>query len=257
MIGASAATPGTGTVDIAFPSDDRYARLDNNLSIKLTKDMANLLGLFYSAISTGGRALLVQPKKIDKAFLKCCLSTDNDPTQGWHHHFRNPVALTPLAKLTARSVNATDEDTLIGMMLGTGFLDPKPMSIDEIIDGYSDTTIDANAWSDCEITWNQDIEEGLYSIVGMRGSVWLTANAWSALMRVNIPGNPSWKPGVPATIAEADHEELQSQTYEPWTFFGDMGVTFRSPEQMPNIQVLSPAAHTDENIQLMLKRVGN
>jgi hypothetical protein len=218
--------------------------------------MKYILGVLYSAISTGARALIRQPKRTDKSFLKCCLSTDLDQTQGYHDHYKAPISLNPNGKLQALSVNATDEDTLIGLALGNGFIDPKPMTIDEIIDGYSDTTITALAWTACPITWNQDIEAGKYSIVGMRASAFLAANLWSTLVRVNIPGNQAWKPGVPATLAEADHEELQSQTHEPWTFWGDMGVTFNAPEQMPNIEVLSPSAVTDENIQLMLKKVG-
>jgi len=256
LIGCTEATPGTGTVNIAFPQDDRYARLDANDSIKITQDLAMVLGVFSGAISTGGAALLRQPGEIDKAFLKSALLTDNDPIKGYHDHYKNPIPLKVASKLQVLSVNGTDEDTLIGLALGTGYLDPKPQPIDEIISGFSDTTITALAWSPCAVTWNQDLKAGKYSIVGMRGSVYLAANAWSALMRLNIPGNTTWKPGVPAAISQADHEEYQLVTYEPWKFWGDIGVTFNAPEQMPNIEVLSPAAHTDQNIQLMLKKVG-
>lgn len=255
LIGATEAAPGTGTVNIAFPQDDRYARLDANDSIKVTEDLAQLLGVLYSAESTGARALIRQPGEIDKSFLKCSLTSDLDQTQGYTDLFKSPIALKIGSKLQALSVNATDEDTIIGLLMGTGFLDPAPMNIDEIIDGFSDTTITANQWSPCAVTWNQDLKDGTYSIVGMRASVFLAANPWTSLIRISIPGNPIWKPGVIATIAEADHEELQSQTMEPWVLWGDMGVTFKAPEQMPNIEALSPSAITDENVQLYLKKV--
>lgn len=255
LIGASEAAPGTGTVNVAFPADDRYSRLDANDSIRISKGMLHLLGVLYSAESTGARALVRQPKQTDKSFLKCSLTTDLDQSQGYEDHFKSPVKLVE-GKLECLSVNATDEDTLIGLLLGNGFINPAPFTIDEIIDGYSDTTITALAWSDCPITWNQDLEKGKYSIVGMRASVFLAANLWASLVRLDIPANQQWKPGVIATLAEADHEELQSQTYEPWTIWGDMGVTFNAPDQMPNIEVLSPSAVTDENIQLALKKVG-
>ena len=214
-----------------------------------------LLGVYSGAISTGGACLIRQPGEIDKAFLKSALITDNDVIKGYHDHYKFPIPLKVGSKLQALSVNATDEDTLIGLALGTGYLDPKPQLVDEIISGFSDTTITALQWSQCAVTWNQDLKSGTYSIVGMRGSVFLAANAWTALMRISIPGQPAWKPGVPAPVAQADHEEYQLTTYEPWKMWGDIGVTFKAPEQMPNIEVLSPAAHTDENIQLMLKRV--
>lgn len=254
IIGAVEAAPGTGSVNIAFPQDDRYRRIDANDAIILNKKMTKLLGLLYAAESTGGRALLQQPGKVDKAFLRCCLSTDLDPSQGYHDHFKNPVALEA-DKLEALSVNATDEDTIIGMLLGNGFINPPPFTIDEIIDGYSDTTVTANAWTPCAITWNQALKKGTYSIVGMRASIWLTANLWAGLMRIAIPDKTDWKPGVPAALAEADHEEFQSQALEPWVLWGDMGVTFEAPDQMPDVEVLSLSAVTDENVQLMLKKV--
>lgn len=257
IVGAGEATPGAGTVNLAFPQDDRYARVDGVDSIKISSDLEYLLGVHYSAIATGARALIRQPGEIDKSFLKCQLSADNDATLGYQDLFRTPIQLKVGSKLEVLSVNAGDEDTLIGLLLGTGSITPAPFTIDEIIDGFSDTTIaTAMVWNPCPITWNQDLKAGLYSIVGMRASVFLAANAWATLMRLVIPGNPSWRPGVPCTIAEADHEEFQSQTTEPWTIWGDMGVTFNAPEEMPNIEVLSNALHTDENIQLMLKKVG-
>lgn len=252
LIGASEAAAGTGTVAIAFPLDNVYRRTDNNDAILLKPNMINLLGLLYSAESTGARCLLRQPEKLDKSFLKCCLTSDLDPSQGWHDHFKAPVKLEE-DKLSVYSVNATDEDTIVGLMLGDQYLNTEPFTIDEIIDGYSDTTVTANTWTDCAVTWNQTLRKGRYSVVGMRGSVYLAANPWTALMRLD---HPDWKIGVPATIAEADHEELQSQTNEPWCLFGNIGVEFNAPEEIPDIQVLSPAAHTDENVQLMLQRVG-
>lgn len=255
LIGANEAAPGTGTVNVAFPQDDRYSRFDSNDSIRISKGMLHLLGVLYAAESTGARALIRQPKQTDKAFLKCALTTDLDPTQGYEHYFKNPIKLVE-GKLEAFSVNATDEDTIIGLMLGSGYIDPKPQTIDEIIDGYSDTTATALTWSDCTMTWNQSLAKGTYSVIGMRASVFLAANLWTTLVRLNIPSNTLWKPGVPATLAEADHEELQSQTFEPWNFWGDIGVKFNAPDQMPNIQVLSPSAVTDENVQLALKKVG-
>jgi len=256
LIGCTEATPGTGTVLVAFPNDDRVARLDANDSIKITEKHKALLGVLYSATTTGARALIRQPGEIDKSFLKCGLITDLDPIQSYSDQFKFPIMLKVGSKLQALSVNATDEETLIGLMLGTGFINPQPFAIDEVIDGYSDTTATALAWSPCPITWNQDLKAGKYSIVGMRCSTWLTANHWLGLARLVIPGNPAWKPGVPTALAEADHEEYQSITAEPWKFWGDIGVTFNAPEEMPNIEVLGPSAVTDENVQLYLKKVG-
>lgn len=256
IIGACEATPGTGTVNVAFPQDDRYARLDANDSIKISADLQYLLGTYYAAASTGARVLLRQPGEIDKAFLKCCLNEDLDPVQGYEPLFKTPISLKVGSKLEALSVNATDEATLVGLLVGTGIINPQPQTVDEIIDGYSDTAVTALTWTQCPVTWNQDLKNGKYSVIGMRSSIFKAANPMISLARLSIPGHPQWKPGVPTTVAEADHEELQSQTYEPYVFWGDIGVTFQAPEEMPNLEVLALTANTDENVQLFLKKIG-
>lgn len=255
IIGASEAAPGTGTVNIAFPLDPLYSRLDANDSIRVTPQLAYLLGVFYAAESTAARVLVRQPARTDKAFLKSQLTTDLDPTQGYTHLFPSPIPLDVESKLEVLSVNATDEDTLVGLIVGTGYIAPKPDLITDVIDGYGDTTITANAWTDCAITWNQSLKQGTYSIVGMKASAFLAANLWAGLTRLVVPGHPEIRCGVPTALAEADHEEYQSVTFEPFSYWGDVGMTFTAPDQMPNVSCLSPSAWTDQNIQLMLKRV--
>lgn len=255
IIAAGEATPGTGTVNIAFPLDPLYSRLDGNDAIRVTPDLQYVLGVHYAAATTAGSILLRQPAQVDKAFIKSQLYTDNDPTQGYTHMFNRPVPLEANSKLELLSVNATDEVTSVGLILGTGYVAPKPDIVTDSISGYSDTTITAYAWTDCAITWNQSLKQGVYSIVGMKASAYLAANLWAGFIRLQVPGHPEIKCGVPAALAEADHEEYQSVTTEPYTYWGDLGMTFEAPQQMPNISAWSPSAWTDENIQLLLKRV--
>lgn len=255
IIGATEAAPGTGTVNIAFPLDPLYARLDANDAIRVGPQLQYLLGVIYAAESTAARVLIRQPAHVDKSFIKSMLTTDLDPTQGYTHLFSSPIPLEVGSKLEVLSVNATDEDTLVGLIVGTGYIAPKPDMITDIIDGYSDTTITANAWTDCSISWNQSLKAGTYSIVGMKASAYLAANLWTGLTRLTVPGHPEIRCGVPTALAEADHEEYQSVTFEPYSYWGDLGMTFEAPNEMPNISCLSPSAWTDENIMLMLKRV--
>ncbi len=258
MVGFGEATPGAGTVPVAVGGGEQlYSLLDAGDSILVTEATPFVLGLFASGIATMGAAILRQPGKTDKAVIKSCLQTDNDPAQGFSDFMKTPLVLKPKAKLTALSVNAADEDTLIGIMLGTGPFPRRDYVIDEVISGFADVTIAAaSTWMPVPITWNKDPPEGVYSIVGMRGSAFLAANLWSALMRLVIPGHPEYRPGVPVTLAEADHEEMQSQTYEPWVNWGQIGIQFKAPEQMPNAEILSTSLITDENIELRLMRVG-
>lgn len=258
MVGFGEATPGAGIVPVAVGvGENLYSLLDAGDAILVTEATPFILGVFASAIGTMGAVHLAQPGRVTKALIKSCLQTDFDPAQGFSNFMKNPLVLEPKAKLTALSVNAADEDTLIGIMLGTGPFPTTNYVVDEVISGFSDTTIGtASQWNGVPITWNQEPKAGLYSVVGMRCSAFLAANLWSALMRLVIPGHPEFRPGVPVTLAEADHEEMQSQTYEPWVNWGRIGIQFKAPEQMPNAEILSTSLITDENIELRLMRVG-
>lgn len=263
LIGFSEGTPGTGTVGITPGAEDTLFRTSgDDLILKSNQKLYSLLGIIYAAESTGGRALVRQPglgyAGLDYEFLKCALTSDVDPIQGYEDHFGAPLPLIGDQKLNVLSVNATDEDTLIGILVGTA-----PISqamLDQVrpthkLTGYADTTLTANQWTPCTVTWQQDLPVGQYAIVGMRAGVFLAANAWTTLMRLLIPGGTDWRPGVPAVIMEADHEEYQSITAEPWARWPVMKDIVIDENHMPNIECLSPSAITDENIQLLLQKL--
>lgn len=260
VIGFSEATPGTGTVFVAGAAlDSLFSVSGDDINLKAAPKRQYLLGVLYAAESTGARALVRQPSlQLDHEFHKCALTPDLDPTQGWAHHFARPLPLVGNEKVNALSVNATDEDTIIGLLVGNAKI--TQAMLDAVnpthkITGYGDTTITANSWTQCAITWNQDLPEGTYAVVGMRAGVFLAANAWAALARLLIPGKTEWRPGVPCAVMEADHEEYQSITYEPWVKWPKMSGIQITNKTMPNIEVLSPAAHTDENVELLLEKI--
>jgi hypothetical protein len=241
LVGFTEATPGTGTVNVA-PGGNEQHYFTSGDNLKVTPEAPYVLGVLYSAESTGARAILRQAKMIDYDIIKGCLTADVDTIQGWTHLFGRPLPLR-VDNLQALSVNGTDEDTIIGVMLGSGKIrqsDLDAVNPTHVITGYGDTTITANSWTHCPITWNETLDAGTYEVVGMRASVFLAANPWTALARLVIPGATNWRPGVPCAIAEADHEEYQSITREPWKDFPLMGVQF-DVDHMPNIEVLSPA----------------
>lgn len=260
VIGWSEAAPGTGTVGITRGANDTLmSGAGDDINLKSDQNVYTLLGLLYAAESTGARALLRQPDlKLDHEFLKCALTPDLDPIQGYEHSFGQPLPLIGDSALTALSVNATDEDTIIGALVGNA-----PISqamLDKVrpthkISGYGDTTITANTWSTCALTWNQDLPAGKYAVVGMRASAFLAANNWLGLARLLIPSKTNWRPGVPLALAEADHEEYQSITAEPWARWPLMKDVYIDNNHMPNIECLSPAAHTDQNVELLLQKI--
>jgi len=256
MIGFLEATPGTGTVNLAAALGDRL--YSSNLDeINLNSDINRLLGVLVSAVSTGGRARLRQPGLgIDYSMLKCMLEADLDPIQGFHDFLETPLPLIPGTKLEALLTNATDESALIAAMVGNQALDPRNCQPTHVVTGISDTTITSLTWSQCAITWLEDLDPGTYAVVGMRCGVFIAAAPLAAVARIILPGATDWRPGVPCAQMEADHEEYQSVTHEPWYKWGQMpGIQFEDTK-MPSIEVLSTAAYTDENVELLLQKIG-
>jgi len=228
----------------------------NGDEITLNSDINKLLAVFVAAASTGGRARLRQPGlDIDHQFMKAMLSADNDPNQGFHDYLQTPLPLIPGAKLEALITNATDESGFIAAMVGNEPLNPLNCQPTHILTGIADTTVTALTWSQCDITWLEDLPPGTYAIVGMRAGVWITAGPEAAVARLIIPGATDWRPGVPCALMEADHEEYQSVGHEPWYKWGQLpGIQFQDTK-MPSIEVFSEAAFTDENIELLLQKV--
>ena len=261
LIAFGEATPGTGTNPLAGALNDTLYRTDgDDIQLKVSPANWYLIGSFYAACSTGARALIRQPGLgNDYCHQKCALETDLDPTQGYEHYFGRPLPLIGNEKLNVLSVNATSESTFVGLMIATApfsqaLLDSVRPT--HLISGYSDTTLTAYTWTPCVVTWNQDLPKGEYAIVGMRAGNWLTGDGQTmSLTRLLIPGKTQWRPGVPAALIEADHEEYQSVTNEPWVHFPKMSDISFPNTNMPNIEVFSPGALTDENIQLLLQKI--
>jgi len=257
LVGFVEATPGTGVVPLNGGLGDRlYSIVGDDLIVKT--DAATLLGVFAHAISTGGESMVRQPSlHIDHRFLKCALSTDIDPSQAENMCLRG-LPLKGGEKLNVLIVNATDESALVGLLLGSAPI--TQAMIDSVrpthrITGYADTTQGVNTWTDNVMTWNEDVPEGTYAIVGMRATIFKAATPEIALARVLCPSATNWRPGVAAGIAEADHEESQSLTRMPFTRFPLMREVVFKSNSPPSIETLAAPAHTDLNVELELQKI--
>lgn len=222
----------------------------------VTIEAPYVIAVYAGVESTPDRALLRQAKMIDYDFLRVNDLNVANKTGAYTHLFSRPLPLR-VDKLQALSVNATSEDSLIGVWLSSGKITQD--MLDEVnpthqIVGYGDTTITANTWTHVPITWRETLDAGIYEIVGMRGHTYLSTNM-SALMRISIPGSQSWKPGVLCYHAGAAHTLTDSdfrQVGQDWPL---MGVSFDT-EHLPNVEVLSPAASEDQDVELTLQKVG-
>ena len=256
LVGFSEAAPGTGIVNVLVGLNEQLYRVVTD-DLYVTKEAPYILGVFAGAESTPNRVLLRQAKMIDYDIVKVVDVNLGDAANGYTHLFGRPLPLR-VDKLTALSVNATDEDTLIGVLLGSGKI--TQAMLDAVnpthkIHGYGDTTIVANTWTHVPITFTETLDAGIYEIVGMRGWTYLATNMF-ALMRVSIPGSQSWKPGVITDFAAAAHTHFRhgSRVMDgaDWPL---MGIRF-DVEHMPNVEILSPAASEDQDVELTLQKVG-
>jgi len=256
MVGFAEATPGTGTVPVAVALNEQLYQ--NHLDdLMITKEAPYVLGILAAAESTGARAILRQPKMIDFDIIKVAEDTMSSPTCAWTPKMARPLPLR-VDKLNALIVNATDEDVLIGLMLGSGKITQAMKdNVDptHIIHGTSNTTLTTLTWGHCPITWSETLDSGIYEVVGMRCGVYIAAAWQMCLARLSIPGSQSWKPGVPCTRMLADYEEYQNARYEMYADWPRMGIRFDT-QHMPNIECLSVAAITHENVELTLQKVG-
>lgn len=257
LVGFAEATPGTGTNPLAVGLNEQLYTVTEGDNLLVTKEAPFVLGVFGIGTSTLGDVLLRQAKMIDYAIKKTSLVADVAAICSFTNYFSRPLPLR-VDKLSALVVNATDEASLVGVMLGNGKITQSMLdSVNptHVISGYGDTTLTTLEWTHCPITWDQTLDAGVYEVVGMRASVFLAAAADMSLMRLSIPGSQSWKPGVPANLASADHEEWQGTHICPAKDWPLMGIRFDT-QHMPNVEVLSIGADTDQNVELTLQKVG-
>lgn len=262
VIGFAEATPGTGTPAIAAASGDTLYRTSGD-DIYVQQKAPLLLGLLAAGAATAGRARLKQPSMpLYYEFAKSCLVENvDDPSDGFSDIKNRPLMLVPGEKLNVYLQNAADEAALIALFLGDGKITQQMLdavSMTHIITGYADTTLTAYTWSTLTMTWDQDLPEGLYQIVGVKAAVYKAANPGIGVMRFvfSEPRAAAWRPGAPVSIMEGDKVEIQSIPKFPLAQWPNMpNIVFRH-DKLPTIEMLNPMAVTDERVELALAKVG-
>lgn len=254
FVGFSEATPGTGTVALAVALNETlYGKSGDEL--QLTKKAPYLLGIFYNALTTPNNCIVRQPREIDLVSCRSLLNTEFNPEAGFMNLMKAPKPLIPDEKVTVYSVNASDELTTIGLMLGNGKLG-KPDRVDHIIRGVVDQAVTAHTWTSGTVVWDQSLPKGKYSIVGMIGGTYKAANPETVLARLTIPGFPEWRPGVPLHNMVGDKTILNKGTEPAWALWSDTSMVFDAKVGYPDVELLGTVANTDHVIQLALQKAG-
>lgn len=260
VIAFGEATPGTGTPGIAAVSGDTLYRTSGD-DIYIQQKAPFVLGAMAFAASTGGKTRLKQPSlPLYYEFIKCCLQADNDPMQGFTDLLNRPLVLVPGEKLNAYVVNATDEQNMVILFVGDGKITQAMVdaaAITHLISGIADTSLTANTWSALTMTWDQDLPEGKYQVVGMKAAAYKASGPGLGAARLvfSEPEAAAWRPGVPLVIMEGDKVEIQSIARFPLAQWPNMpNIVFRH-DKLPTVEMVSGIAMTDERIELALAKV--
>ena len=260
LIGYAEATPGTGEVLIAAAlADSLYKHvLDDNMIIK---GREWLLGAYFAALTTGESGFISQPSlHLDYQFLSVQgMGAAVAAMAGYTHMFGRPLRMVGGEKCNVKIQNASDEDALVGLLLGSGKISQSKLDAvnpTHRIRGSADQTLTARAWTNVAITWDQDLPEGEYAVVGMKYGYYKGTIAMPAMARILLPGKTSWRPGVPGNWLGGDKLQFETLAYHKFEHWPLMREISFLHSNMPDIEALSPEATTDHVVELLLQKIG-
>lgn len=176
-----------------------------------------------------------------------------------------PLPLYPDEKLNAFVQQSTNETKMIVAYLTSGeakMSDVQNVEPTHVITGEADQTLTAGSWTTVTITWDQDLPIGRYAVVGMKVGSYISASwqfGFARLRYLPEEKDPMWRPGVPVRYLQGDklgmaaiQSNIEYWYVERWPLMPE--VSFRH-DQMPNIEILSPAALTDHVVNLLLQKI--
>lgn len=159
---------------------------------------------------------------------------------------RNPITLQPLEEVSVLATNnaGAGQRVTVGLHLGAGAPGPSPAGPILALRGTGTTTVTANVWTQCPITWQNNLPNGTYAVIGME---WLSATPQFG--RLIFPGQ-NWRPGAPGVVNDTDISD-------PLFRLGLLGVwgTFNTTT-LPVLEVLCNAADTAQEVYLDIVRIG-
>lgn len=242
LVGFTQSTDTSGALTTIAALADPHIRVSGN-DITVPDQLSNVGGVYVIGPSAT-RASLVSPS-IRRRYPLEVFPVEQNTTPGNvfdFHPYNSAISLD-----NDESLNAQFAESGAGASRGTVLVfltDGNYMQTtsDEVftIRATGSTTLVANAWTNCALTFNDTLPAGEYAIVGMAAA---SAGAFAA--RLVIP-QYAWRPGC---IASADANKFGATCFR----FGNMGIwgTF-SHNTPPTVDFLSNSADTSETIYLDL-----
>ena len=232
--------------NIAGLADTKYQI--NGDDIRVPKDYNKLIAA-YAVGATMTRARLSSPSLLKRAPLElAALDAAAEPTSRppLIKMVDNPFQLDSGEALNAFTTNSvtTALDQSIAVWLAKGKITPVKDSNIFSIRASSATTLTADAWSNCSLTLDSDLEVGTYEIVG--------AKLWGATCILGrfIFATDENRPGMIAhdAITDIDEEIFRHGNVGVWGEF--------EHDTPPKLEVYAAAADTAQNLILDIRKKG-
>lgn len=253
LVAFSEAAPGTGAQGIARALQDRRYTEPGGDQIRVKSAAPYLAGIFYASESSPDNVRVRQTSRFqDLQFLQACDLNDPDFSMGFTDLMETPIFLRAGEAATCLQENATDEDVIVLWMLSPGAFG-KPVAPTHIIKAESDQTLTANTWTQCTtLTYDQELPDGLYHIVGMKVASYISSGFMLGGARL-ILDKTEWRPGVAIAQSEADKTARMSAYEGRFSKWGRQRDLIFHSKSMPQLELCSPAALTDHILELAVE----
>lgn len=228
------------------------ALVDQHITVQgddiLVPDFAPKLGYVFASGSDITQAQISSPSLREKLLLDVAPLNDgaDEPLYPlpFDNRLPNGIELVPsegLRALVAEDAAGADAEYVFALLYDA--IDALPPGEIITVRTTSATTLTANAWSLCVLTFSQQLEAGRYALVGMR-----MEGATAIAARAVLPGS-GFRPGCIATDAIADVGEKLFRKGELGVW-GEFEHTFP-----PQIEVLATGADTAQVVWLDLIKI--
>ena len=192
-------------------------------------------------------------------------SAFESPPRIWDY-YKYPIPLNPTEELDiyATQNSGSSETEYVATLLSDN--NPTPAQVPAVqltLNGTgrfftahatSSTTLTAGGWTQCQLTFDQALPAGLYSLVGARAY-----SATALFFRMYPAQAPLWRPGGVAVQAY-DQMDPAGQRYVPdyGTHLGAWGQWLQFYQNVPpQVEFFATSADTAEEVWLDLIRISN
>lgn len=245
MLAFSKSLDATADVDLTPVQDDVV--LISNAHFLPQNDI-RLVAAFVNG-TTIARAKINTPalRQISSPYIRP-INLGNLPTTlpGVADYRANPLLLKGLEEISVLATQTAAGPTQVncGLLVEAGSTPISPQGQIITMRGTGTTTVVANAWTTCPITWADTLPAGQFAIVGLQAK-----GATAILSRVIVNGQTE-RPGCIAQTVNGDNgdEMFRKGGLGVWGFFNST--------RMPLIQFLCNVADTAQEVYLDLIRIG-